>query len=218
MVDKNRKGIFISLIDCGTQGSEKEFLEWHASLYNYDKNEVNNRDAISLYKNLESDGTVTRTKYFVIYESNSDLNNILTRTQQFGEKAKTRSENWNIVFDGQYEKIGPAYQANTSSKPVRGILAVLTNRRIDVPDTAFNDWYSNVHIPEVVGTSLFQKTNRYKLVKSDQDAPEYAAIYETELDPEEAADGLLEYKGMWTKDQTYGTVYEVWLRASFQTI
>ena len=134
------------------------------------------------------------------------------------EKTKTHSENWGVVFNGEYERTGATYQANLSGKPILGILAVLTNRRIDVPDKAFNDWYSNIHIPEVVGTGLFQKANRYKLVRSDQDAPQYAAVYETELDPKEAADGLLKYKGMWTKDQTYGTVYEVWLRASFQAI
>jgi hypothetical protein len=219
MVDKSRQKTFVSLIDCGTQGNEKEFLEWHASLYGYNQREVNKKGVLSLYKNLESNGTVTRTKYFVIYEPDSSLNNnVLTDPEPFGEKAKTYSGNWDVVLNAQYEKIKPTHKTNTSDKPVRGILAVLTNRRIDVTDKAFNHWYSNTHVPELVGTGLFQRTSRYKLLRSDQDAPEYAAIYETDLDPKEAADGLLKYKGMWTKDPTYGTVYEVWLRASFQTI
>lgn len=52
-------------------------------------------------------------------------------------------------------------------------------------ETAFNDWYSDVHLPEVLGIRGFLSAQRFTLnaaqVQSDQ-AQSYLAIYEIDTD------------------------------------
>ena len=52
-------------------------------------------------------------------------------------------------------------------------------------ETAFNDWYTDVHLPEVLGIQGFLSAQRFTLnsaqVQSDQ-AQSYLAIYEIDTD------------------------------------
>ena len=52
-------------------------------------------------------------------------------------------------------------------------------------ETAFNDWYTDVHLPEVLGIQGFLSAQRFTLnaaqIQSDQ-AQSYLAIYEIDTD------------------------------------
>ena len=57
-------------------------------------------------------------------------------------------------------------------------------------EPAFNEWYNNVHLPDIANTGAFKGGERFKVVASKHTPPAdygYAAIYEVEGDDPEAA-------------------------------
>jgi hypothetical protein len=81
---------------------------------------------------------------------------------------------------------------------MNSVLIVLTNS-VDGQDVEFNDWYDNVHLPEVLALDGFVSASRYKLSESQLPAEEmapsqhrYAAIYELDTEPAQAFETLLE--------------------------
>ncbi len=61
-------------------------------------------------------------------------------------------------------------------------------------DAEFNDWHTNVHMPEVLAAAGFTSAERFRLVTPDANDPNpfrYLIIYEGECDdPKKALDGL----------------------------
>jgi hypothetical protein len=61
------------------------------------------------------------------------------------------------------------------------ILVVLTNAATDDEEETFNDWYTNRHIPDVLGLEGMKAAQRFRLAETreGQEAPyKYLAIYE----------------------------------------
>jgi hypothetical protein len=56
-------------------------------------------------------------------------------------------------------------------------------------DDAFNDWYTNVHLAEVLRTDGFVAAQRFKLAETDppQEGSTYLAVYEIEADTADEA-------------------------------
>lgn len=46
----------------------------------------------------------------------------------------------------------------------------------------FNDWYNNVHLPDVFETPCFVKASRYELTEPSEGKARYLTIYEIESD------------------------------------
>ena len=69
---------------------------------------------------------------------------------------------------------------------------------VDGRDDEFNEWHTNVHMPEVLAASGFTSAQRFRLVTPDAADPKpfrYLIIYEGECDdPKKALDGL--WKGV----------------------
>ncbi|MBO0836979.1 MAG: hypothetical protein J2P28_15935 [Actinobacteria bacterium] len=60
----------------------------------------------------------------------------------------------------------------------RGIMVVQSSPVSPDQEDAFNDWYDNVHVPEICAVPGFVSARRYKI----PGAPGYLAIYEIEAD------------------------------------
>jgi hypothetical protein len=61
-------------------------------------------------------------------------------------------------------------------------------------EEAFNDWYTNVHVPDLLALDGFMAAQRFKLVALDsnsQPASKYMAIYDLEGDDPKAILGQL---------------------------
>jgi hypothetical protein len=63
----------------------------------------------------------------------------------------------------------------------KGILSVQT-APADGRDQDYNDWYDNVHIPEILALAGFTSARRFKRADGQDDATPYLAIYEIEAD------------------------------------
>jgi hypothetical protein len=64
----------------------------------------------------------------------------------------------------------------------KGILLVSTAPAGAERDQEYNDWYNDVHLPEVLKVSGFISARRFKKVESADDPVPYLAIYEVEAD------------------------------------
>ena len=79
---------------------------------------------------------------------------------------------------------------------LNNVLMVLSNPTPG-QDDAYNDWYTNTHLDEVVSIPGFVSAQRYKLTDAQiagfpESAHTYLSIYEIEGDPAAAFDQLVE--------------------------
>ena len=74
----------------------------------------------------------------------------------------------------------------------KGILLVLANCANPAREQAMNEWYNDVHIPDVTGSGLFGNARRYvnPSAKGTAEDPKYLATYET--DREDVAEAWAE--------------------------
>lgn len=73
------------------------------------------------------------------------------------------------------------------------LLVVLTNPMPGKED-AYNDWYSNIHIKEIVQIPGFKSAQRFKLADAQMGEPgphQYLAIYEMDGDVGPAVEALV---------------------------
>jgi len=53
-----------------------------------------------------------------------------------------------------------------------------TNCTDPAQEVAFNDWYNRIHVPDILAAGLGNTAIRYENAQSDQENPQYIAIYE----------------------------------------
>ncbi len=101
----------------------------------------------------------------------------------------------------------------------RWIRTVQTNCRDKTRDAEFNDWYSNVHLPDMLKCPVVVAIMRYERRDPKGDEAKYLAIYEIETDDIE--DGLAVFNSHVQSLREKGRIselVEVVSRAAFQQI
>ena len=64
----------------------------------------------------------------------------------------------------------------------RWIRIVESNCRDTSREEEFNDWYDNIHLPDVLETPGFVAATRYVIREPQDDRGKYVAVYEIETD------------------------------------
>ncbi len=67
-------------------------------------------------------------------------------------------------------------------KKTTGVLVVLTSCGDPSKEDAFNKWYNDDHIPEILATGCYYAAYRYENTRPKDDQPKYLALYETDWD------------------------------------
>jgi len=101
----------------------------------------------------------------------------------------------------------------------RWIRTVETNCRDKTREAEFNDWYSNVHLPDMLKCPVVVATMRYERRDPKEDEAKYFAIYEIETDDIEY--GLTAYNAHVQSLREKGRIsdlVEVVSRAAFRQI
>jgi hypothetical protein len=57
---------------------------------------------------------------------------------------------------------------------------IVLTRPVEGREDEYNDWYTNIHLPEVLGTEGFLAAQRFKLAGGPDAPAPYLAIYEIE--------------------------------------
>ena len=74
-----------------------------------------------------------------------------------------------------YQKLDGEFCA--ASKPTRGILMVLINCKDPAREQEFNNWYADVHIPDILNTGAFHTAYRYESLDPEASKGKYLSIY-----------------------------------------
>ncbi len=80
--------------------------------------------------------------------------------------------------DGVYERLGSAPQGR-ETRTASGVLVVLVDNADLTREAAFNRWYDEVHVPDVLAPGTFYRATRFRALDSSPLA-HYLAIYETD--------------------------------------
>ena len=107
------------------------------------------------------------------------------------EMGRSGTHFYDLVLAGPFKRLGGEYRA--ANRPVRGILIVLMNCNDPAREDEFNQWYSDVHIPDILDTGLWHTAYRYEMVAPEAHLgtaarAKFLAIFETDhSDPAKAA-------------------------------
>lgn len=77
-----------------------------------------------------------------------------------------------------------------AGKPVKGLLINSQNCKDPASEAEFSDWYSNVHIPDILESGFFHSAYRYENDNPGGLFGRYVNVYETDLDAVEAYNGV----------------------------
>jgi hypothetical protein len=64
----------------------------------------------------------------------------------------------------------------------KNLLLILTNCTDPAREAAFNDWYSNTHLPDLAAAHGLVNAARYRNVRPKEGGAQYLALYELDTD------------------------------------
>ena len=222
-------GVLMALTNCTDPSREDEFNRW--------RDEVHTKD-------LQSTGLLTHATRFVNVERQPDqpqyANIYETYVEDMQEARKSflalrqslvdagrMSDLGKTVAWGIFPRIGSTATA-TEGKPVRGLLINSQNCKDPAREEEFNDWYNNVHIPDILASGFFHSAYRYENAEPGNvyslATPisgvlgKYINLYETDLDPEEASNGIRGERAKWEAMGHTNDLAEIKLRLLFRPI
>lgn len=83
----------------------------------------------------------------------------------------------------------------------RYLYLVLTNCRNSAREEEFNHWYTEIHLPDVLGVPGFRRATRYVNSRWKEGEPRFLALYEIETNDLDAAlSQLRETSANWRKE------------------
>jgi len=113
-----------------------------------------------------------------------------------------------VVRSGVFKRLGGEFCA--ASRPVRGILLVLSNCKDPAREAEFNRWYEDIHVADILETGAFQTAYRYESLDPQATQAKYLALYETEQsDPAKAREALGKARADWEKRGRLSDTIEV---------
>jgi hypothetical protein len=74
-----------------------------------------------------------------------------------------------VVRSGVFKRLGGEFVA--ASRPTRGILLVLSNCKDPAREAAFNRWYEDIHVADILETGAFHTAYRYESVDPPRRRP-----------------------------------------------
>ena len=161
-------------------------------------------------------------KYVAIYET--DWEDVAKAREAVVELAgKIREQGryhplFKYVKGGFFKKIGGEFYSSTS-RPVRGLLAVVSNPKDPAKEEEFNRWYNDIHVPDILDTGLYHSAYRFENIAPEASGGKYLAIYETDQsDPGKASDELQKLRLSWEQNGRFPEIIDVVYRVAARRI
>ena len=207
-------GILLALTNCNDPSREDEFNRW------YDEYHLPDLQSTGLLSNAQrfvsTDPQTGQPKYVAIYETFAE--DIAKAREGFAElRAKVFASDrmtdlGDIVAWGIFQAI---YSTSTAaaSQGVKGLLINSQNSKDTARDQEFSDWYSNIHVPDVLGSGFYHTVYRYQNDEPGDVLGKFINVYETHLDPAEASEGLRGERSKWEALGHMNDLLEIKFRA-----
>lgn len=138
---------------------------------------------------------------------------VLRATGNAVELAKASTPNpssWTIEVVGTYELLDESLVKPSLGAERKGLMIGLTDCRSPEDEEAFSTWYRDVHAADVLKAGFHQTAYRCRNVE-DSDAPQFCALYETQMGGFEAFKALmLHYREHPSPVAAFCLVRNVW--------
>jgi len=168
---------------------EKDFIEWYSTIHLPDVLEcpgfLNGR--LYMAKELRAG----RGKFLTTYEIESnDIDKTMSVRREMRDEEKKRGRYGNILDyvnhiwqDVLWRQIAKLV-ADKEHEPVMGKwVNLIETYCIDASrEEEYNDWYTNIHLPDVLQTPGFMAATRYEIKEFCDGRGRYSTIYEIETD------------------------------------
>ena len=212
-------GLFFALTNCNDPANEGEFNSWYSHKHLPDVTGPGVWRHASRYVN--TDPSPDNGKFLALYETYWDdvaaARNEMMQTDARVRELGRHSPHIRSVLVTTFKRLGGEF--NAANRPVRGILAVLTNLNDPAREDEFNRWYTDVHIPDILDTGLYHTAYRYEALDPQAAGVKYLAIYETDhSDPGKAGNELRKLRDNWGARGRLSDALDVVYRITAQRI
>ena len=192
-------GLLLAITTCNDPTKTEEFNYW------YNHGHVPYLTAPGIFRhairfaNTDPDSEVGQ--YVATYETNfNDVSQAMPAYREarakLGDSPNGRTPLMQSRITGVFKRLGGEYSA--ASRPTLGILLVLSNCKNAAREQEFNQWYEDVHIPDILDAGGFHTAYRYESLDPAATKAKYLAIYETDnIDPAKAREKHAEANTHW---------------------
>lgn len=210
------KGMHFVLTNCKSPAREEEFNRWYNLTHLSDITGTGAVGNARRYQALAPGDA----KYLATYETDGDPAEALRQVRANAERLRQRGRmNDDLVRVLSQTFRAVAFWRRGQGQPVTGLLVVGSNCKAPERVKEFNDWYTNVHLPDILATGLFHTGYRYQNIDPQPGQFRYLALYETDLsDPLRATEELLAFRPRWDAQGRRSPDLEVTYRGVFRPI
>ncbi len=196
MQGRSHNGIVTVLANCTDPAKEAEFNEWYVGMHVLDVTEPGIIGSCTRFHNPAATGGAESPKHLAVYETDrEDPAEAWAENRKHTASLKERGRIHPAISSTMvavWKRLGASAGAEGRRK-TSGTLVVM----VDVPDPTreddFNQWYTDVHIPDILETGLYFSATRYVNTGVTPGQPKYLTIYET--DREDAIAAAAELRG-----------------------
>lgn len=187
MDGRHPEAVRLTLTSCTDRANEAEFNSWYDKIHLPDI--LGSGIATHGTRFADADRESGNPAYLVLYEL--PVTDLERSNQAFADQVRRLSErgrmskHLQIARRSMWRRIGGHVAAGQSRAKTAGLFIIESNCTSPAREREFNDWYDRIHLPDLLGTRLFQTAHRFHGM-AGQEGGQYLAIYETDRDPLEA--------------------------------
>jgi hypothetical protein len=217
------KGILFVLTNCKDPAQEAEFNRWYNETHLPDVTAPGLLRNASRYRNTASELQAGEARYLAIYETEEEdlaevRRQVTARGQVLREQGRMHAA-LEIVLSSMCQEVPHAFwttSPNNTPKRVTGLFIVTSNCSDPAREREFSDWYTQVHLPDILSTGLFHTAYRYVHTAPQSGQGKYIALYETDADdPARAVAELRNHRHKWVDTGRLSDVLQVVSRATY---
>ena len=173
-------GLLFVVANCSDPTKEEEFNYWYNHIHLPDATEPG--VFIHAIRFESTDPNPGMGKYVCTYETyQPDVAKAWEQQLSFAAKWRGTdrfSHYMDLSFAGAFKRVGGEFRA--SIRPTRGIMAVMFNCNDSEREEELNQWYGDVHIPDILDSGLWHTAYRYESTNPAETKAKYLTIYETD--------------------------------------
>src|SRR6266852_8360 len=204
-------GLLLAITNCTDPSKEEAFNAWDNHTH------VPDVTAPGIFRHalrfVNTDSSAAAGQYVATYETNwEDVTQAMPAHREASVQLRERGDRGTpylqVVRSGVFQRLGGEFCA--ASRPTRGILLVLSNCTDPAREAAFNRWYEDIHVADILETGAFHTAYRYESLDPQATKTKYLALYETEQsDPAKAREAMRKARADWEKRGRLSDTIEV---------
>lgn len=194
--------LLVTLTDCIDPAAEEQFCVWQEQVLIPALSSLGWVHPIMRFRNVLAGGNTYQgfPRYLTLAEvqrepSPETWDGIVAVRSQLDLEGRGFSGTVSMV-DALYARTGGEIQTERTGQPLTGVYLVFSYCR-DGKFTEFDQWYDEVHGPEVLALGQYHTAYRYVAAIKHPTIPEYLTVYETSSDPLGARNGLVASRSLW---------------------